>query len=124
MLERVKFDMIYSFIYSPRKGTPAAEMEEQIPDKVKSARFERLLAVQNEVSLESNKPYEGRVVRVLCDGVSKTNEKVYSGRTEQSKIVFFDGCEADTGRFLDIRITRVEAFALYGEKINLNQERK
>ena len=118
MLRRAKFDMIYSFIYSPRKGTPAAEMEEQIPDKVKSARFERLLAVQNEVSLESNMPYEGRVVRVLCDGVSKTNEKVYSGRTEQSKIVFFDGCEADTGRFLNIRITRVEAFALYGEKID------
>ncbi len=118
MLERVKFDMIYSFIYSPRKGTPAAEMEEQIPDKIKSARFERLLAVQNSISLAQNKPYENRVVRVLCDGVSKTNDKVYSGRTEQSKIVFFDGDEADTGRFLNIRVTRAEAFALYGEKEN------
>ena len=67
--------------------------------------------------MESNKAYEGRVVRVLCDGVSKTNQEVYSGRTEQSKIVFFDGCEQDTGRFLDILITRVEAFALYGEKV-------
>jgi tRNA-2-methylthio-N6-dimethylallyladenosine synthase len=118
MLERVKFDMIYSFIYSPRKGTPAAEMEEQIPDKVKSERFERLLAAQNAISLASNKPYEDRVVRVLCEGVSKTNDKVYSGRTEQSKIVFFDGCEEDTGKFLNVHITRVEAFALYGEKIN------
>ena len=117
MLRRVKFDMIYSFIYSPRKGTPAAEMDEQIPEKIKSERFEKLLAVQNEISLESNKAYEGRVVRVLCDGVSKTNQEVYSGRTEQSKIVFFDGCEQDTGRFLDILITRVEAFALYGEKV-------
>lgn len=118
MLERVKFDMIYSFIYSPRKGTPAAEMEEQISDKVKSERFERLLAAQNAISLASNKPYEDRVVRVLCDGVSKTNDKVYSGRTEQSKIVFFDGCEEDTGKFLNVHITRVEAFALYGEKNN------
>ena len=118
MLRRVKFDMIYSFIYSPRKGTPAAEMADQIPDKVKSARFERLLAVQNEISLEKNKPFENQVVRVLCDGVSKTNEKVYSGRTEHSKIVFFDGDESDTGKFLNIRIDRVEAFALYGEKID------
>ncbi len=118
MLRRVKFDMIYSFIYSPRKGTPAAEREDQIPDKTKSARFERLLAVQNEISLARNKPYENRVVRVLCDGISKTNDRVYSGRTEQSKIVFFDGCESDTGRFLDIRVTRAEPFALYGEKIN------
>ena len=118
MLERVKFDMIYSFIYSPRKGTPAAEMEEQISDKVKSERFERLLAAQNAISLASNKPYEDRVVRVLCDGVSKTNDKVYSGRTEQSKIVFFDGCEEDTGKFLNVHITRAEAFALYGEKTN------
>lgn len=118
MLRRVKFDMIYSFIYSPRKGTPAAEMEDQIPDKVKSARFDRLLTVQNEISLASNKPYENKVVRVLCDGISKTNDRVYSGRTEQSKIVFFDGCEEDTGNFLDIRVTRVELFALYGEKVN------
>ena len=74
--------------------------------------------VQNEISLASNKPYENKVVRVLCDGISKTNDRVYSGRTEQSKIVFFDGCEEDTGNFLDIRVTRVELFALYGEKVN------
>ena len=118
MLRRVEFDMIYSFIYSPRKGTPAAEMADQIPNNIKSARFERLLAVQNEISLAKNKPFENKVVRILCDGVSKTNEKVYSGRTEHSKIVFFDGDESDRGKFLNIRVNRVEPFALYGEKIN------
>ena len=118
MLRRVEFDMIYSFIYSPRKGTPAASMEDQVPNEVKSARFERLLAVQNAISLAKNKPFENKVVRVLCDGISKTNDKVYSGRTEQSKIVFFDGCEADTGRFVNIRVTRAESFALYGEKVD------
>ncbi len=117
MLRRVSFDMIYSFIYSPRKGTPAAEMADQIPDKVKSARFERLLAVQNDISAAKNAPYVGKTVRVLCDGVSKTNRSVYSGRNEQSKIVFFDGAPEDTGKFLDIHITRAEAFALYGEKV-------
>ena len=122
MLRRVKFDMLYSFIYSPRKGTPAAEMEDQIPAEVKSARFERLLAVQNEIALEKNLPFVGKTVRVLCDGISKTNDAVYSGRTDQSKIVFFDGCEEDTGRFLNVRITRAESFALYGEKNQLKRK--
>ena len=118
MLRRVKFDMIYSFIYSPRKGTPAAEMECQVPDSVKSERFNRLLAVQNEIALELNQKEVGKTLRVLCDGISKNNDKVYSGRTEGNKIVFFDGEPSDTGKYLDIKIERAEAFALYGEKSN------
>ena len=118
MLRRVKFDMIYSFIYSPRKGTPAAEMECQVPDSVKSERFNRLLALQNEIALELNQKEVGKTLRVLCDGISKNNDKVYSGRTEGNKIVFFDGEPCDTGKYLDIKIERAEAFALYGEKSN------
>ena len=117
MLRRVKFDMLFSFIYSPRKGTPAAAMEEQIPDKVKNERFDRLLALQNEIALEKNQLMVGSTVRVLCDGVSKNNKDAYSGRTEGNKIVFFEGNEADTGKFVNVRIDRAEAFALYGEKI-------
>lgn len=116
MLRRVKFDMIYSFIYSPRKGTPAAQMEDQVPPEVQKTRFEKLLAVQHEISLEKNLPLVGKTVRVLCDGVSKTNEEVYSGRTEEGKIVFFEGEECDKGNFVMINIERAEAFALYGEK--------
>ncbi len=116
MLRLVKFDMIYSFIYSPRKGTPAAEMEDQVPPEVQKRRFEKLLAVQNEISLEKNLPFVGKTVRVLCDGVSKTNEDMYSGRTEEGKIVFFEGEECDKGNFVMINIKRAEAFALYGEK--------
>ncbi len=113
-LRRARFDMIYSFQYSPRKGTPAAEMAEQIPQAVKSERFDRLLSLQNEISLESNKPFEGKTVRVLCDGPSKNNPDVYSGRTEGGKIVFFDGEEGDIGQFLNINIDRADTFALYG----------
>lgn len=113
-LRRAKFDMIFSFIYSPRKGTPAAEMDCQIPAEVKSARFDRLLAVQNEISLASNRPMEGKTVRVLCDGISKNNDAVYSGRTEGGKIVFFEGTPEDTGRFLHVDVARGEPFALYG----------
>ncbi|MBE6596312.1 MAG: tRNA (N6-isopentenyl adenosine(37)-C2)-methylthiotransferase MiaB [Ruminococcaceae bacterium] len=114
-LRRARFDMIYSFIYSPRKGTPAAELEEQIPENVKSARFERLLATQNAISLEMNKPLEGKTIRVLCDGRSKNNSSVFSGRTEGNKIVFFDGEDTDTGKFLNVTIERADTFALYGK---------
>jgi tRNA-2-methylthio-N6-dimethylallyladenosine synthase len=117
MLRRVKFDMLFSFIYSPRPGTPAADMEDQVPDKVKNERFDRLLALQNEIALEKNQTMVGSTVRVLCDGVSKNNADVYSGRTDGNKIVFFPGREEDTGRFVDVRVDRAEAFALYGEKI-------
>lgn len=117
MLRRVRFDMLFSFIYSPRKGTPAEAMEDQIPDKVKNERFDRLLALQNEIAAEKNATMVGSTVRVLCDGVSKNNKDAYSGRTEGNKIVFFAGDDADTGKFVNIRIERAEPFALYGEKV-------
>ncbi len=113
-LKRARFDMIYSFIYSPRKGTPAAELDCQIDDAVKSERFERLLSVQNEISRSANEPLKGKTVRVLCDGVSKNNTSVFSGRTEGGKIVFFDGVEEDTGKFLNVLVDRTEPFALWG----------
>ncbi len=117
MLRRVKFDMLFSFIYSPRKGTPAAAVEEQVPEEVKGARFERLLALQNEIAQEKNQPLCGQVLRVLCDGVSKNNAESYSGRTEGNKIVFFEGEASDTGCFVDVKIERAEPYALYGHKI-------
>ena len=116
ILEQVGFDMLYSFIYSPRKGTPAAEME-QVEPRIKSARFDRLLALQNEIAKKKNQPLVGKVQRVLCDGVSKNNSDLYSGRTEGNKIAFFEGVPSDTGRFVDFVADRADAFAFYGKKI-------
>ena len=114
MLSRVKFDMLYSFIYSPRKGTRAAEMEEQIPKEIQGERFNRLLALQNAIALEKNLPMVDSTVRVLCDGESKNNAELYSGRTEGNKIVFFEGEPSMIGEFVNVKIERAEAFALYG----------
>ncbi len=116
MLERVKFDMLYSFIYSPRKGTPAAEWE-QVDPAVKSARFARLLEVQNAIAVERNQPLVGKTLRVLCDGVSKNNPALYAGRTEGNKIAFFEGKPEDTGRYVDFLVERADAFALYGKRV-------
>jgi len=118
-LRRARFDMIYSFIYSRRKGTPADKMECQIDEKIKSERFERLLATQNEISHESNKVLEGKILRVLCDGRSKNNSEVFTGRTDGNKIVFFDARDTETGHFLDIKIDRGDTFALYGKIIKI-----
>lgn len=113
MLRTVKFDMLYSFIYSPRKGTPAAEWE-QIPDERKHARFERLLAVQNGIAEEKNKALLGKPLRVLCDGVSKNNPALLSGRTDGNKIAFFAGSEDLAGKFVTFVPARADAYALYG----------
>ena len=115
ILSTVRFDMLFSFIYSPRKGTPAAE-KEQIDPKIKGERFDRLLALQHDIALEKNQPMVGKVVRVLCDGPSKNNPAVYSGREEGNKIVFFAASPEDTGKFVNVKINRADAFALWGEK--------
>ena len=96
MLKKVKFDMLFSFIYSPRKGTPAAGMENPIPREVQQARFDRLLAMQKDIGFEKNQALIGAPMRVLCDGVSKTDPMLYSGRTEGNKIAFFKGTPEDT----------------------------
>ena len=114
ILDTVRFDMLFSFIYSPRKGTPAAE-KEQIDPKIKGERFDRLLALQHDIALEKNQPMVGKVVRVLCDGPSKNNPAVYSGREEGNKIVFFAASPEDTGKFVNVKINRADAFALWGE---------
>ena len=114
MLRRVRFDMIYSFIYSPRKGTPAAQMEDQIPKEVSAKRFERLLALQEEIALSTNEPLLYTEQRVLCDGPSKTDAGMLSGRNEQNKIVFWSDDGTAVGEWTTVRIDRVAPFALYG----------
>ena len=113
-LREIRFDMLYSFIYSPRKGTPAAEWT-PVPDAEKSARFERLLAVQNAIAAEKNALADGTTVRVLCDGPSKSDPDVQSGRTEGGKIVFFKSDRDMTGKFARVRIQKTEPFAFFGE---------
>jgi len=113
-LKIARYDRIFSFIYSPRKGTPAAEMEDQIPPEVKNERFARLLEVQNEISHEKNAALVGKTVRVLCDGVSKNDSGMLEGRTEQDKIVIFEGDAALEGTFVELEITRADTFNLYG----------
>ena len=93
-------------------------MEGQIPPDVAGARFTRLLERQAEISREKNLPLVGRALRVLSDGVSKTDPSVQSGRTDAGKLVHFKA-ETDTvGKFITVHIDRAESFALYGTVIS------
>ncbi len=114
LIKRVRYDMIFSFIYSSRTGTPAAKLE-QVPDEVKTERMSRLLALQNELLAEKNESYVGKTLRVLVEGPSKTNGAKMSARTEGNRIVLFDGDESLTGKFADLKITSSSPFALMGE---------
>ena len=115
IVREARYDMMYSFIYSRRNGTPAAEMENQIPSSVTGARFPRLLEVQNEISLERNLVWENKTLRVLVDGRSKNNPDKFSGRTDGNKIVLFDADDSYIGKFVNIKITKAQTFALIGE---------
>ena len=115
IVREARYDMMYSFIYSKRSGTPAAEMKDQIPPEVTGARFPRLLEVQNEISLERNLVWENKTLRVLVDGRSKNNPDKFSGRTDGNKIVLFDADDSYIGKFVNIKITKAQTFALIGE---------
>ena len=79
--------------------------------------FDRMLEVQNEISLKKNKEYVGRIERILVDGASKTNPDVLSGRCDSSKIVNFKGDESLIGKYIDVRITEAHTWSLNGELV-------
>ena len=112
-LRRAEFDLVYSFLYSPRPGTPAAEREDQVPEDVKSERFARLLRVQDEISLAKNQKEVGKTLRVLWCEPSK-EEGVYSGRTKGGKLVHAPFPSSPIGTFRSVRIERAEPYALIG----------
>lgn len=115
ILERVRFDMAYSFLYSAREGTRAAAMDGRVPREVMDGRMARLLALQTDISLEKNKEYEGRVLRALVETVSKRGENTYTARTASGKAVHFVSNVNLTGEFVTLEIERAGAFDLFGK---------
>ena len=115
VLRKVEFDNIFSFIYSRREGTPAAKLDFVLTDEEIHKNFERLLEVQNEISLRKNKEYVGRVEEVLVDGASKNDKNVLSGRCDSSKIVNFKGDASLIGKYVKVKITQAHTWSLNGE---------
>ena len=115
VLKEVRFDNIYSFIYSKRVGTPAASMPDQVPSEVSGDRFARMLALQDSISLEKNKENIGKILDVLVEGPSKTDPTRLTGRTEKGRLVHFVGPESLVGKHANVKITDVQTHSFFGE---------
>ncbi len=112
LVKEVGFDMIYTFIYSPRPGTVAAKMEGQIPKDVSNKRFKALSDMENEIAQSLNEAFIGKTIRVLSDGLNKNG--IPCGRSTQNKIVTYDKFIPE-GEFIDVLIENVGAYALNGK---------
>ena len=112
LVKEVGFDMIYTFIYSPRPGTIAAKMDGQIERAVSNERFKMLSDMENEIAQSLGERFIGKTVRVLSDGVNKNG--VFCGRNSQNRIVTFDK-EVPVGQFVDVEIEAAGAYMLSGK---------
>ena len=117
LLQEVRFDSIYSFIFSKRSGTPAAKLDMTLSDEVIHENFDRLLEVQNDISRQINDSYIGRTEEVLVEGQSKTDANMISGRTEGGKIVHMQGGSERIGTLVKVKITAAKTWFLTGEII-------
>lgn len=118
LLKKVRYDMAYTFIYSPRTGTPAATMGNQVPQEVKSDRLRRLMAVQNEISLACNKEMEGRDYEVIVEGPTKNDENHWFGRTSGNKMIIWenDGTLA-VGDTVPVHVDKGQTWVLKGHTL-------
>lgn len=117
VVKSVEFDTAFTFIYSKRTGTPAAEMDNQLSEDQKHKNFEKLVKVQNDISKKLNDEYLNKTVEVLVEGPSKNDITRFTGRTRTGKVVNFSGQGEIIGKLVDVKITEVYSWFLNGEMI-------
>ena len=116
VVNEVGFENAFMFMYSKRSGTPAATMEEQVDEQVKSERLQQLMHLQNYKAKEESQKYLGKTVKVLVEGPSRKNPEMLTGRTSTHKIVLFKSDRTDLkGKFVHTRIYEAKTWTLYGE---------
>lgn len=120
IVSKVEFESIYTFIYSLRKGTPAAELKNQIPEEVKSERFRRLLELVNKIGEKKTSEYMDKTVEILVEESSKLEEYELSGRTRSGKIVYFKGGDSSLkGKIVNVKIIKTQMYTLLGELVEV-----
>ncbi|WP_243289806.1 tRNA (N6-isopentenyl adenosine(37)-C2)-methylthiotransferase MiaB [Bacillus sp. FJAT-47783] len=117
LYREVGFESAYTFIYSPREGTPAAKMKDNVPMEVKKERLQRLNNLVNELSAEAMKKYEGQIVEVLVEGESKNNPEILAGYTRKNKLVNFKAPKSAIGKLVKVKITNAKTWTLDGEMV-------
>ncbi|HLR64246.1 MAG TPA: tRNA (N6-isopentenyl adenosine(37)-C2)-methylthiotransferase MiaB [Pseudogracilibacillus sp.] len=122
LVEEVGFEAAYTFIYSPREGTPAAAQKDDVPMEVKKERLQRLNKLVNDQAAHSMKNYQDKVVKVLVEGTSKKDDDVLAGYTEKNKVVNFKGPKDIIGKIVDVKITETRTWSLNGELVEQSVE--
>ena len=115
VVEKMKYDQVYMFIYSRRVGTPGDKMENQIPEEIKHKRFDRLKALVESQMEEINEKYVGTTQKVFVEGTSKTNNMMLTGRTDSNKVVVFEGSKELIGKVIELDITKNCLWYLQGK---------
>jgi|SRR5680860_86777 len=115
MMKQAHYSQAFTFMYSKRSGTLAAEMEDQIPLDIKKRRLQKLMSIQNQESLEWRKNMIGKLVEVLVEGPSKTNPERLTGRTRGYELVVFSGNLETIGSLVNVRISEAGSWTLIGE---------
>mgnify|MGYP000855466951 CR=1 FL=1 len=114
LIKQVEFDSAFTFIYSKRSGTRAAQMENQIDEEIKKDRLLRLMDIQDKISLKKNIKLRGKILEVLVEGRSKNNPKRLSGRSQTNKLVNFEGSKDLIGKLVNVKITTPRTWSLIG----------
>jgi tRNA-2-methylthio-N6-dimethylallyladenosine synthase len=116
-VERIRFDGAFMFAFSPRPGTPAAQMEDQIPRAVKQQRLQRLIELQNRITCEINASQVGRVFEVLVEGPSQKDPTKLAGFTRENKMMHFVGERDLIGQLVQVRADEAHLWGFYGTLI-------
>ncbi len=117
LVDYCQYDFAFTFIYSPREGTPAAVMEDNVSQEKKAERLQLLNEKLSEISNKKNQAFVGKVLRVLVDGPSKKDPQVYSGYSDENKLVNFKGENIVEGTLVSVKITEAKSWSLNGEKV-------
>lgn len=117
VVKKVGYDMVYNFIYSRRKGTPAAEMDFVLSDDEIKSNFDRLVETQAEILHERNMKLQDATVEVLVEGKSRTDDTMLTGRTTENKVVNFSGSDESIGKIVNVKITHAATWSLTGKII-------
>ncbi|CDB13757.1 (Dimethylallyl)adenosine tRNA methylthiotransferase MiaB [Eubacterium sp. CAG:192] len=115
VVKKAEYESAFTFIYSKRSGTPAAKMENQVSDDVIKDRFDRLLAVVNEISKKKTEKYQGTVQEVLIEEVNKKIPGYVTGRLSNNAVVHFEGNKEDIGQLVNVRLNEAKGFYYMGE---------
>ncbi len=123
LIDEIRFDQSYSFLYSARPGTPAAGLSDNAPLEIKRRRLARLQSRLGELANELSESMVGSVQSVLVEGASKRSREQMSGRTENNRVVNFDAGAEAVGQFIDVNITRAMPNSLQGERVPADDRR-